>query len=118
MTENQTKAKEILEKSSVRPYARRVDVFIYDVNNPLPSGDCNDTFSDSLGNVIEHLYNISDNYIEFPDINSKLITQICYNNSKTINVIKKGTRQKLKVVFKSQPVKMVHWCIVESNLWS
>ena len=118
MTSNQTKAKEILKKSSLRPYGRRVDVFIYDLSSPLKNGDCNDTFSDSLGNIIAYLLNASNNFIDFPVIDDKIIRQICYNRNKTITITKKKTNQRLKVVFKSHPVKIVNWPKDESNLWN
>jgi len=118
MTENQTKAKHIIELSSVRPYCRKVELYIYDMSNPLKNGDCHDSFEDSLGNAIAYLFKIQNKFLNFPEINKKLIRQICYNRTKTINVIKKSTNQKLKVVFKSHPVQIVDWPKIESNLWT
>ena len=117
MTEDQTKAKQIIELARIRPYCRKVELYIYDTTNPLKNSDCHDSFEDSLGNVIAYLFKVSDKFNNFPEINPKLIRQICYNRNKTIKVVKKSTGQVLKVVFKSNLVEIVNWPKVESNLW-
>ena len=117
MTKDQTKAKRILEDISLRPYGRNVNLYIKDMSNLRKNLAYDETISDSLGNIVAYLFKVADKFNDFPDINKRLIAQICYNRSKTITVTKKKTSQKIKVVFKSQPINIADWPLVESNLW-